>query len=197
MKSTFQITIAALAFFCTAISVSCKKSNEALADNNPNINDRLIDSVSVAPASPHSSRTMAIDLDGDALTDFYMVAAQDSPNVYRTSFIGVQRYVNFLTDGQGYVSPTGAGALIDSVSAPNPPKPHIWADVALSSIVGPGLNLGEANGTDFFLGAFTTKNDGKHYGWLKLNISADGKSIRLKELACYSKAMTAIKAGEK
>ena len=119
MKSILQITIIVFALFCIATIVSCRKSNDALADNNPNINDRLIDSVSVVPSAPHSSRTVPIDLDGDAATDFYMVAAQDSPNVYRTSFIGVPGLVNFLTDGQGYVSSTGEGELIDSVSAPS------------------------------------------------------------------------------
>src|SRR4051812_48250193 len=106
MKTILTITAVAMVISFAAISTSCTKSNDALADNNPNINDRTIDSVAVAPAFGQPSRTIPIDLDGDGLKDFYMVAAQDSPNVYRTSLLGVPRLVNFLSDGQGYVSPT-------------------------------------------------------------------------------------------
>jgi hypothetical protein len=194
------ISASLIIMFCllTALSTGCRKSNDKPDD--PNIYDRLIDSVSVSPGPGQPTRNVAIDLDNDGGTDFYLAAGETTPGVITTGLVGVQRYVNFLIDDSGldsgYVAPSDENALIDSVSVPRPPRPHAsWSDYAIGSVVTGSGKLGEANGTDFFLGVFTTKIDGVHYGWLKLNIASDGKSIRLKELAVFGRPRTPIKAG--
>lgn len=180
----------------SVLTIACRKTHDL--PNDPNINDRLIDSVSVSPGPGVPPRNMAIDMDEDGYTDFYIAAGETVPGTIVTALVGSQTLMNFLTDstGSGYVEPSGEGELIDSVSSPHPPRPRgMWSDYAKASqLVGP-VKSGQANGNDFFVGLFTTKIDGIHYGWALVNVSTDGKSIRLKEIAYHRRPRTAVAAG--
>jgi hypothetical protein len=176
--------------------VCCKKTN--IADNDPNIYDRLIDSVSVSPGPGKTPYNIAIDLDEDGFADLFMAASEDSLGVAKTAIAGSPGLSGVLTDGNQIAAPSDENELIDSVSVPRPAWPRsVWSDYGIASLVGPNVNTGEANATDFYLGIFTTKLDGVHYGWLRLNVAQDGKSIRLKELAYHGRPRTAIRVGER
>ena len=178
----------------TILSIGCKK--EPIPDN-PDVNSRGIDSVSVSPGAGNPPRTSAIDVDEDGTADLFMSAGELIPGTATTSLISGQPNTNFLVDDNDFVSPSDINALIDSVSIPRPPRPHSrWYYSANVSVISSLLNRGEATGNDFFLGMYLTKTDGVHYGWLKINVSTDGKTIRLKALGYHLKPRTAIKAGE-
>lgn len=178
-------------------AISCRKNNSETADNDPNINDRLIDSVSVSKGPGQPTNNVPIDIDEDGFPDFFLAINENIQGVATTAIVGSLQLANVLADDSGYVAPSNSGALIDSVSVPKGPKPGFWSDYGVASIVGPGISLGEANGQDFYLAFYTTKFDGVHYVWLKINIPIDGKSIRLRELGYHRRPATAIRAGVK
>ena len=176
---------------------SCRK--KSTTPDNPDVSSSIIDSVSVAPAG-NGKREAAIDADKDGVTDFFLSTTNDD-GAYSTDLDALQvlNNTNFTTDGSGFLAEIGENAIIDSVSVPKGPRPPraIWSNFANCSFAD-GLNLeGYAGIGDFFAGFYLEKPDGKHYGWLKLNIPAEGKSIKLLSLGYHTKPRTAIKAGER
>ncbi len=50
---------------------------------------------------------------------------------------------------------------------------------------------------DKYIGFNTIQDDKRYYGWAKINVSADGRTVKLIEYAVQKKPETAIKVGEK
>ena len=190
-----SILFSAIIIFITCIS-SCR--TKSVTPNNPDVDSRIIDSVSVAP-SGGGRQDKAVDADQDGTTDFYLVAINDD-DAFSTSLDAQQVLddVNLSTDGVGMAADYGESAIIDSVSVPKGPGPPraIWANFGTCSSVDGVIVEGFAGAGDIYIGFYITKPDGKHYGWLKLNIASDGKSIKLKSVGYHRKPRTAIIAGE-
>ncbi|HMV14804.1 MAG: hypothetical protein IT275_12025 [Chitinophagales bacterium] len=195
MKTSVKFSIILFCIF--SLIFSCKK--KSLTPNNPDVNSRIIDSVSVVPAGNGRSEA-PIDADEDGTTDFYLVSYTDD-DAYITSLDAEQVIGdnNFSTDGFNGAAVYNEQAIIDSVSVPKGPRPPkaIWDNLANCSYVAfVGGIEGLAGKGDSYLGFYLEKSDGKHYGWLKLNIPADGKSIKLISIGYHTKPRTAILAGE-
>jgi hypothetical protein len=175
---------------------SCKK--KGTTPNNPDVTNRIIDS-SLSVNTSSSTESSSIDANNDGTIDFYLNGSyfrgefSTSLNTFQTS-----TDVAFTTDGFSSVADFDNNALIDSsLSVPKGPRPNaIWNLAGICSRIGNGINEGYSGKGDFFVGFYFSLLDGKHYGWLKLNVAIDGKTITLKELAYQEKPRTAIKVGE-
>ncbi len=193
MKKTIFLFASVVFIYLTA----CKKTETN--QDNPDVTNKIIDSsLTVGPGN--GSKTALIDVNNDMTGDFYLNAMRES-GMFRTALnsVATNNGAEFTTDGSSGASDYESSAIIDSsLSKPKGPRPTaVWNFSATCSIVNNGVKSGYAGNGDFFMGFYFTLSDGKHYGWLKLNVSDDGSRIILKELAYQNKPRTAIKVGEK
>ncbi|MFN8283518.1 MAG: hypothetical protein U0U67_09910 [Chitinophagales bacterium] len=178
------------------VSVSCKK--RGTTPDNPNVNSSILDS-SVGTPTSSGSREVLIDVDKDGNSDFSLRAVNDNGNLI-TSLAGGRSNtpINFVVDDENIGYAFGENAILDSsVGLPKPPRPHLnYYYSGLISKITPSANLGHAGEGDIFIAFTITISGGRHFGWLKLNVSADGKTIKLKALGYNIKPEESLKAGE-
>jgi hypothetical protein len=59
------------------------------------------------------------------------------------------------------------------------------------------IQFGDFLGAEKFLGVQFEVSEQKHYGWVRISVSADGRSLRIMDYASHLAPNTSIEAGEK
>lgn len=178
------------------VSVGCKKKNTT--PDNPDVNSRNIDSIVVAP-SMSATAEASIDVDQDGVSDFSLRAINDDGTLITSLTNGRSNSpVKFVVDDALVAFGFGENARIDSiVVGPNPPRPHLnFNSYAIASRITTSTNIGHAGEGDIFMAFVININDNNHYGWIKLNVSSDGKTVKLKSLGYNIKPNAALNIGE-
>lgn len=178
------------------IAISCKK--RSTTPDNPDVNSSLLDSTVITPTAS-SSKQASIDVNKDGMSDFRISATNDNGSL--TTILLADRSntpVKFVIDDAEIGYAFGENALIDStVIGPKPPRPHLqFGSEAITSFKSVSANLGHAGTGDFFVAFKIVIDDENHYGWLKLNVSADGTILKLRSLGYNIKPEASLKAGE-
>ena len=187
-----------LIFSVTALLVNfgCKKRSTTPV--NPDVNSSLLDSTVITPTAS-SSKQASIDVNKDGSSDFRISATNDNGSL-STILLADRSFtpIEFVIDDTEIGYAFGENALIDStVIVPKPPKPHLqFGREAITSYKSVAANLGHAGTGDFFVAFKIVIDDENHYGWLKLNVSADGTTLKLRSLGYNIKPEASLKAGE-
>ena len=187
-----------LIFSVTAllVSVGCKKKNTT--PDNPDVNSRNIDST-VVTISGTSSDEAEIDVNQDGNSDFRIAAFEDGDFLSTKLLAGRSNTpVKFIVDDAEVGYSFGETSILDSsVGTPKPPRPHLqFGSEAILSQKTSISNLGYAGDGDIYIAFRINISGGTHYGWLKLNVSTDGKTLKLKSLGYNIKAEASLNAGE-
>ncbi len=99
-----------------------------------------------------------------------------------------------ITGDHGLIKGLGANVTINAASSWNYNSPAISYDYVTNTTSSKGDFAGKG---DKYIGFMTIDDGKKYYGWAKLNVSADGRTVKLIEYAVQKKPETAIKTGEK
>ncbi len=204
MKKSIKFTLlAVIVVFSVVLSVSCKK-------NNPDIAFKTYNLTFTDTTHTGTDQSVLIDIDGDGVKDFKFFAITFSPDENDTIInqIGL--------NGEGVVN-----ALVDSVVVPNPADSSISFSILRVLESGDAINssssysdepaavlrayknatllgaFGINDSADKFIGFKFVIGTDLHYGWLKINLSADKKTLTIKEGAYNSIANEGITAGDK
>lgn len=99
-----------------------------------------------------------------------------------------------ITGDHGLIKGLDANVTINATSNWNYNSPAISYDYVTNTTSSKGDFAGKG---DKYIGFMTIDGGKKYYGWAKLNVSADGRTVKLIEFAVQKKPETAIKTGEK
>ncbi len=197
-KKIKQYSALALAT-ASILPMSCSKDKES---NDVNIDDKTVNKVlnAVLISGTEFGKEDSIDVNSDGQFDFDLAVGTEtySSNTYGYSFIDGKVAGNqILSNNQTISSYTlpivttkNSGDKINSSSSN-------WEN---NSYVGYKYNsaqVGIAGGGDKLIGFRFKAGANTHYGWMKVNLSSDYKTLTIKELA-YNKTPDAeIAAGAK
>lgn len=146
---------------------------------------------------------LKVDIDGDGTDDFVFVAEDTLVTAvnggYAVARLRAGGYYNInnrvlgdAPNNYGYASQLEFGDPIG-------PDANFVNAGSMALVVDGTSPFNEPwNGGAFdgFLGFYFTKNDtARHYGWMRIDVSADGKSLRVKDAAYSTIPDTAISAG--
>jgi hypothetical protein len=194
MKRTKIITLIAIVI----LAVSCKKEKET---DNPNINHRTVN-LEMKVSSYNADAEMSVDVNDDGMQDFeieldlYKDAEDDYD--YELWLDYEQSGNEFLTqeiNSEEYVKQLNKNDLISGGSS-------TWYRYCNffeieKSPGNPEEKFGFAGNGDILIGVRFLIGTELHYGWMKINASADYKTIIVKEVAYEIRPNVEVRAGEK
>jgi hypothetical protein len=124
---------------------------------------------------------VAFGVDADGFGMWVNPAAALRIETYKGPVIG------YAEDGKVYLTPLAHGDLISDASAWVAPEAQTYINDATHSSL---------NGTTCYIGVqLLTSGGDVHYGWMQLEVAADGLSFTLKGMAYEDQPLTAIQAG--
>lgn len=207
MKKSIKFAMAAfIAVLSVIVSVSCKKeSNASIIFKSYNITFTDTTTLGI-------NQFAGIDIDGDAINDFILYGSTFSPDDNDT-----------IVNQIGLAKQDGTdNGLVDTVITPNPSDPDISFGILKFLNSGDKIgssstfnsdepavilrafknstllaSFGVTDNADKFIGFKFKIGSVLHYGWLKINLSADKKTLTIKEGAYNTDADEEINAGEK
>lgn len=198
MKSLLVKRILAILIMIIAVlPIACKKDS-----NDLNIDDRAINKTSVATASGDNFVGIdSIDIDADGLIDMIFqhgVSASDSIELLVFQF----RNANVLSENIDILGDTVPTTKLLSLGTSIDASSTIWQQTAYSSYISKSIghlaDFGIHGKGDQFLAFQLKRSVGNYlYGWMKVNLSNDSKTLIIKELAVQKVINKAIKIGEK
>lgn len=193
-KNKMTAGILLLLFFSI---VSCKK--ETAEKLNPNIEYHKVDTTlkSFYPQPTPSDRFEYIGyipFEAKDLGVSILISWESDPE-------SIQFYVNNANgetlDENGYTKAMNANISIDSTSA----SWSTYSDISNDYVANPTLPKGNLAGNgDKYVGFRIWKGslpNEKYYGWAKINVSANGRTVKIVEYAFNKVANAAIKTGAK
>jgi hypothetical protein len=180
------------------LAVSCKKETET---DNPNINHRTVN-LEMKVSSYNADSDMSIDINDDGMLDFEIELdlykdAEDNYD-YELWLDYEQSGNEFLTqeiNSDAYAKPLKKDDLISGGSS----TWYSYCDFfEIEKSPGyPEENFGFAGNGDILIGVRFMIGTERHYGWMKVNASADYKTVIVKEVAYEIRPNVEIRAGEK
>lgn len=191
-----------LLFVCASVflAISCKNESDPTNDN-PDVTSVQIDST---------------------LKSFFVNSAPNYESVFIQSFTNAQPfsinlswydpteshgiYLHFnnnkgdaLIDANGFIKSFDSGVKIDSTLS------GIWSDnvdgrFSLDYVVNPSANKGNLAGQGDKYIVFRAFSDAlpqlKYYGWLRVNVSANGRDVEVISIGFQKNANTSLRTGE-
>ncbi|QQR96733.1 MAG: hypothetical protein IPK18_07335 [Sphingobacteriales bacterium] len=195
MKKLQAIILGAI--IITLISCSKETTNNNTTTDNPNINHRVINKT-LSTALDSTREMLEIDIDDNDTSDYAI--QMELRSQYKSVSIVCIPLGNYtlstVTDGesQNIVTKLTNNTLINA-SATN------WNQLSAYAFyrtdITPTVNLGHAGAGDILTGVQFAINGKMHFGWILVNVSANMKTVTVKEVAYDIRPNTTIKAGEK
>jgi hypothetical protein len=181
--------------------VSCKKNSEVVEPDNPNINHREINQ-EMKLGTYNSNSEMGIDINNDGMLDFevdlYLFKTSDIEYEYEAYLDREQTGNEVLTqqiDSTAYILPMQSNALVSGGTTGWNAYSNIFEIEKQVSMA--ETRYGYAGNGDMLIGVRFMIGTQLHYGWLKMNVASDLKSIIVKEVAYEIRPNVEVKAGEK
>lgn len=194
MKRIILASILAIVIFVA----SCKKEKES---DNPNINHRTVN-LEMKVSSYNGDSEMLFDINEDGMLDFglYLELYKDSIDDYdyELYLYGEDSGYEILTSKinlNDYIKPLNINDLINSGSPTWYNDSYIFEVEKSPSY--PEEKYGFSGKDDMLIGIRFLIGTELHYGWLKLDVAADYKSVTVNEVAYDSRPNIEIRAGEK
>jgi hypothetical protein len=178
------------------VTTSCKKKNTI--PDNPNVYSSILDSSVLTPASSATDEA-PIDVNKDGTSDFDLVAINDGGTLITKIVSGrTNTPLAFVIEDLQVGSSFDENAILDSSGIkPTPPKPHRQlSSSAILSFKSLSANIGHAGEGDFYIAFIIYIGGERHFGWLKLNVSSDGKTLKLRSYGYNIHPEESLKAGE-
>jgi hypothetical protein len=189
----------ALAIATAAVlPMACKEEKEI---NSEDIIDIAINKVVTGVGTATDFEKIdSIDINNDDVFDFELSTAAgiyDGTSYAYTGISGKNISNNILTNNVVILGETlkipiakNSGDKINSSSTN-------WTKDAEVGLIYLGEEAGFAGDGDKFYGFKFSASDGIHYGWMKVNLTADYKTLTIKELAYHKTPNTEIAVGSK
>ncbi|MEZ5053666.1 MAG: hypothetical protein R2807_02680 [Chitinophagales bacterium] len=181
---------------CLIALTSCKKEQD-----NPNITHRTVN-LEMILSSYNANSEMSIDINDDGMLDFeieldlYKYAEDDYDYEgyidYEQS--GNELLTNIL-NSEEYIKPLNQNDLISGGSSTWYRNGYIFEVEKTPG--NPETKYGYAGSGDILVGIRFLIGTELHYGWMKININTNYKTIKVKELAYDIRPNVEVKAGEK
>ena len=189
------------AFALVAASVLPLSCNKDVEENDVNIDDKVINMVLNAVTSGTSfNKEDSIDINGDGQFDFTLTIDGKvvGPDSYSYAVInGIKTGNHILSTDQtfGYYSipfstVKNSGDKLNSSSAN-------WEIKSYFSYKENSSSLGFAGAGDKFIGFRFKAGANTHYGWMKVNVASDYKTLTVKEVAFNKTPDAEIEVGAK
>lgn len=179
-----------------ALPMACKKETP----NDPNIDDRTINKTIVATASGSNFVIKdSLDFDLDGAVDLQLIGIiDDSVQAFIISAHGGSLLTEQITILGSFISTNAqlsSGVVLDASSLSWTSSSYASYNSTRVGLVG---QFGIHGKGDQFIGFRLNKTAGNYlYGWIKVNLSDDSKTLIIKELAVQKVINKAIKVGEK
>lgn len=193
MKKSITIIL----LFCICF-IACKKEEA----DNPNINHRVVN-LELKVSSYNAASASKIDINDDGVHDFQLglelnKASEDKYYYYIGLDYESDTRNEFLTqiiNSDEFIKPLQNDDLISGSSS-------IWYYYSEVLIVDkdpgkPETKYGFSGNGDMLIGVRFLIGTELHYGWMKINVSSDFKTVIVKEVAYNIVPNVEIKAGEK
>ena len=189
------------AFALVAASVLPLSCNKDVEENDVNIDDKVINMVLNAVTSGTSfNKEDSIDINGDGQFDFTLtidgkVVGPDSYSYAVINGINTGNHILSTDQSFGYYSipfstVKNSGDKLNSSSAN-------WEIKSYFSYKENSTSLGFAGDGDKFIGFRFKAGLNTHYGWMKMNVASDYKTLTVIELAFNKTPDAEIEVGEK
>lgn len=195
MKTTkFILLIAIVSFFA-----SCKKEETTSSDI---VFKKLNTQVDIGSAFEFDS-TISINFDNNSTQDFYLqfsyfsIGRLSEYNLYISTDDSRNQWLIYHDGEENIAKNLIVEDVIDSTSTTWEDNIMFYRKHTNNGVI--QVNFTENVGVgDVFVGVRFIADDGEYrYGWIKLAISSDFKTIKIKEYAYHKQPNVAIKAGEK
>lgn len=189
------------AFALVAASVLPLSCNKDVEENDVNIDDKVINMVLNAVTSGTSfNKEDSIDINGDGQFDFTLtidgkVVGPDSYSYAVINGINTGNHILSTDQSFGYYSipfstVKNSGDKLNSSSAN-------WEIKSYFSYKENSTSLGFAGDGDKFIGFRFKAGLNTHYGWMKMNVASDYKTLTVKEVAFNKTPDAEIEVGAK
>ena len=183
-----------IVFFLFLLMFSaCKTEN-----NDPLIEDKTINkTITTGGSSSRYGADDSIDVNGDGNFDFKFLFGAVS-GVADTAFYGGACIKgDVLTYTQNLGTTTTVFTTVFNSGDKISPSSTIWNSFGFMAGTLETSSIGIAGAGDKLIGFRFSAVDGTHYGWMKVNIPDDYKSLKVVELAYHKTPDTEIEAGVK
>lgn len=190
-KTTLTIIIAIV-----ILAIGCKKENNTTTDN-PNIVHRVINQT-LSTTKDSTEEYLEINIDNDSIKDFVLIMNLRSH--YKSVSIVCIPLDNYtLSTTIDSELPNVINKLTNNtvINASATTWNQLSTYALLRTDYTPTVNLGYAGAGDILTGVQFDINGSMHFGWMLVNVSANMKTVTVKEVAYDIRPNTAIKAGEK
>lgn len=177
--------------------LACKKQES----DNPNINHRVVN-LEIKVSSYNAQSDMSIDMNEDGMLDFemeldlYKISDNELDyELWLDYYISGNEFLTQEINSDAYAKPLNKNDLISGGSS-------TWESYCnffeLEKLPGyPDDDYGFAGKGDVLVGVRFMIGTERHYGWMKINASADYKTVIVKEVAYEIRPNVEIRAGEK
>jgi hypothetical protein len=195
-KKIKQYSALALAA-ATVIPMACKKEEK----NDANIEDKSINKIitAVGTATEYEKED-SIDIDGDGQFDFEFVVGGEIYDGTTYGFSGASGKKSgddILALDQTFGPYTVPVAIAKNSGDKLNSTSTNWENFAYFGYKYGSQEIGFAGDGDKLLGFRFKSGVNTHYGWMKVNLAADYKTLTIKELAYHKTPNTEIEAGAK
>lgn len=196
-KLLFFLLVCASIFFIT----SCKNETDP-SNDNPDVTSLQIDSTlkSFFPvAGPdfdiiYSFNFPNVNCAFDIDLGWFSDASQDGIYLHFNNSIG-----DVLIDANGFIKSFNSGVQIDSTLAGTWSE-NIDGKFSLDYIAQPSSNKGNLAGQGDKYIVFRAFSDAlaqlKYYGWMRVNVSANGREVKVISIGFQKNANTSLRTGE-
>jgi hypothetical protein len=182
----------------TVIPMACKEEENI---NSADIIDIAINRVVTGIGSASEFEILdSIDINSDGVFDFALFtnAGTSYENTYAyTQINGLRPNNNILTNNITVLSETFKIPTSKNNGDKINPSSANWTERADVGFAYLGEEIGFAGDGDKYYGFRFSAGDGIHYGWLKVNLTADYRTLTIKELAYHKTPNTEIAVGAK
>ena len=190
--------------------MACKKDKEV---DDPNITYVKLDSVLTQVNTSYNIKK--IDFNNDGINDFRMYTDIDSSGTKATLYSAIYsenanqailaKKINgdfFLTGSASdryFLTPKSSGDLINATQSVWISNQYCFSQIFTKNGVTTSDQAGDFAGKgDKFIGVrFKDAASANHYGWLRINLSADGKTLKVIDGAYHVTPDAEIKIGAK
>lgn len=180
----------------TLISCSKETTNNTTTDN-PNINHRVINKT-LSTALDSTREMLEIDIDDNDTSD-YAIQLELRSQYKSVSIVCIPLSNYTLSTAADSESPNVITMLTNNtlINASTTNWNQLSVYALYRTDITPTVNLGYAGTGDILTGVQFAINGKMHFGWILVNVSANMKTVIVKEVAYDIRPNTAIKAGEK
>ncbi|MBK8352234.1 MAG: hypothetical protein IPL21_11230 [Saprospirales bacterium] len=194
MKNNIQLSTKLIAAFMllSGLILSCKKNEK----DDPNITYKTFNK-SVTSQLDRDLKKDSIDINGDGSTDMFVLAVSNEAADTSICYLSGTHAYMYIDSTQTYFITYKLKNMASGQQPALLSTKTEWYNIVFAAVKATPNNRGFAGVGDVYIPIIFLDGANKHYGWIRLNVSSDYRTIKVIDGAYHITPDTPIKMGDK